>query len=494
MTLKTASCFSRRCRSRDVPALTSNTWIPVLIAAVPWLRVSPLMASESTALIRVEETSQRERNDTILPLPSLTVIRNGPGLSMLQLANYGGKAFESIANYCFDGPKAPKSWIVNYFGDDGERQTALDNLHHHNRKHPSSPAIQKQHKALRIHCHRLLNYARPQSHTIDTQIVTFKMLVAIIPRYPGIRALFHDHKDFRNAPLSHLWKRDQDCGKEWIFYRDLVIFCISEGPLTFLVEGTLPSKLGRLELVAGNLNKVPVEALLAHCRSGPEFDPPRLCAIRYLSGILEVRSFWLQGKDDPTRFYDVLCDIYETILQLIQDTEMDVADGDSPLIPWLTAARDALDLFACAALEGLLLLDHHKCLDSLPRCPPQLPMVVSLIMRDGVQKRFPEASIAASSVNAILERTPPQNTENADDIDRAESPRVQDNSEHSEDGNTSLFEEVTNNPDVDNDSDNGTAVTIYERYGYESLQTPALDGPRVRRMPYLANLLSALRR
>ncbi|KAJ7485587.1 hypothetical protein FB451DRAFT_1230394 [Mycena latifolia] len=204
------------------------------------------------------------------------------------------------------------------------------------------------------------------------------MLVAIIPRYPGIRVLFHDHKDFRGTSLDGLWNRNQDCGKEWTFYRDFAVFCITDsGPLTVLVEGKLPSKLGRLELVGGNLNKVPTEALLADCRSGPEFDPPRLCAIQYLAGILELRSFWLQCKANPTRFYDVLCDIYETILQLIQDTEVDVADEDCLLIPWLPAARNALDVLACTALDGLLVLDS---LDCLPRCPPQLPNIVVFFM------------------------------------------------------------------------------------------------------------------
>ncbi|KAJ7485576.1 hypothetical protein FB451DRAFT_1363458, partial [Mycena latifolia] len=204
------------------------------------------MASESTALIRVEDSRpEPEPSDSIVPLHrrnTLTVMYSGPGLSMLQLATYGGKAFQSIANYCFSGPKNPKLWIDNFFGNDGERQAALDNLHHHNRKLPTTPAIQKHHKELRNRCHKLLSYARPQSHTVDTQLVTFKMLVAIIPRYPGIR----------------------DCGTEWIFYRDFAVFCITDsGPLTVLVEGKLPSKLGRLELVGGNLSTVPTEALLA---------------------------------------------------------------------------------------------------------------------------------------------------------------------------------------------------------------------------------------
>ncbi|KAJ7467202.1 hypothetical protein FB451DRAFT_1561079 [Mycena latifolia] len=380
------------------------------------------MASESTALICVE--TQPEPNDTILPLPrrnTLTVMYSGPGLSMLQLANYGGRAFQSIANYCFKGPENPKSWIVNYFGDDGERQTALDNLHHHNRKHPSSPVIQKQHKALREHCHKLLKYARPQSHTVDTQLVTFKMLVAIIPRYPGLRVLFYDHKDFRDASLSHpehLWKRDQDCGREWTFYRDFVVFCISEGPLTVLVEGRLPSELGRLELMDGSLNKVPAESLLAYW---PEFDPPRLCAIRYLAGILELRSFWLQGKDNPTRLYDILSEICETTLQLIQDTEIDVAHENYSLIPWLSAACHALDVLACTALDGLLLLDSLNC---LPCCPPQLPTIVSILTRDHMQKRFPKAFAPAFLVHSILERSPrpDQDAETEAEINRIPSP------------------------------------------------------------------------
>jgi hypothetical protein len=118
-----------------------------------------------------------------------------------------------------------------------------------------------------------------RSYSIDTQLVTFKILVAIITRYPGLRQHFYDHKDLRNnenqsgIDFENLWRRQlQSCGEEWNFYRDLAAFCISENDLAKLVEADKPSEVAVVKLEDGNLNKVPIEILLGWCRSVPNSD------------------------------------------------------------------------------------------------------------------------------------------------------------------------------------------------------------------------------
>ncbi|KAJ7661688.1 hypothetical protein B0H17DRAFT_323020 [Mycena rosella] len=101
------------------------------------------------------------------------------------------------------------------------------------------------------------------------------------------------------------------------------------------------------------------------------------------------------------------------MLKLIEDAEIDMPDEDCLLLPWLSAARDGLDILACFALDGLLLLESIGC---FPHCPPQLPKIISLLLRDKqkTHPHFPKASAAASAVDSILEHAPLQDTESED--------------------------------------------------------------------------------
>jgi len=112
--------------------------------------------------------------------------------------------------------------------------------------------------------------------TVTTQLITFKILVAVVTRYPGIRRLFHHPKYSKTvSPLAassshfkNLWNRPhQQCGEEWTFYRDFAIYCLTDGPLTTLVESVLPSKFGQLKLLeSDDWNKDPIEILCSFCR------------------------------------------------------------------------------------------------------------------------------------------------------------------------------------------------------------------------------------
>lgn len=95
------------------------------------------------------------RRDTAL---SGIMVRRGPGLTMLQLARFGGEVVERIADFSifkFRGPNHLMLQIGNYFGHDDMRQVALDELH------AKRDRLPKRH-ALREHCHKLLKYALPQ--------------------------------------------------------------------------------------------------------------------------------------------------------------------------------------------------------------------------------------------------------------------------------------------------------------------------------------------
>ena|SRR5882762_522030 len=106
-----------------------------------------------------------------------------------------------------------------------------------------------------------------RSHTVDTQLTTFRILVALIPRYPGIRRLFCHPKDSEQllSTLKEHWTPEhQDCGDGWTFYRDYALHCLSNtGELTDLVEKIIPSELGCL--LKESVARVPTQLESRNC-------------------------------------------------------------------------------------------------------------------------------------------------------------------------------------------------------------------------------------
>ncbi|KAJ6559901.1 hypothetical protein B0H19DRAFT_106873 [Mycena capillaripes] len=174
------------------------------------------------------------------------------------------------------------------------------------------------------------------------------------------------------------------------------------------MEAEKPSGLGRVEFEHGTMNKAPIEILLGWCRdaiSQPGFDSSRICAIRYLGGILVLPIFWQNRAPDEARFFAVLSDVCHTVFQLISDTGEEVADTsvDTPsasvdMSPETSAAREAVDILCTATLNGLLFLNKTKpfprpWLDALPDIPSRLSSVA-------MKTYFPRASTVASDIVA----------------------------------------------------------------------------------------------
>lgn len=112
---------------------------------------------------------------------------------------------------------------------------------------------------------------------------------------------------------------------------------------------------------------------------GPGFESSRLCAIRYLAGILELPRFWSGGNTHPERFFDILSNLCNTLLRLIQDTEGNLADGALDSSSSMSAARQVVDILSCVTFDGLLRLPRLNI--PLPDCPVQLPTIIVMFMR-----------------------------------------------------------------------------------------------------------------
>ncbi|KAF7344023.1 Ubiquitin fusion degradation protein I [Mycena venus] len=337
---------------------------------------------------------------------ALQLIRSGPGLTVSQLAERGGQWIGSALNMGFRMLERDHyKCIKEFFGEDDypKRQEALDSLHVA-LKDVGRARLSRQHLALWDDCHKLLKDAR-NSKSIETQLVTFCTLISIITRYPGLRRRFSDHKDLQKDEKQsekhfsdNLWKRElQSCSEEWHFYRDFAAYCITESPLAKLVEAERPSELGRVESEAGTINKVPIEELLGYCRDGTAetgVDFPRICAIRYLGGILLLPTFWEKRGSHNGRFFDVLRLLCITVFQLIHDTGVEADDTSVDMSHEMCATREAVDILCTATLNGLLLLNRTK---QLPRhWLVHLPDIPSRLSTNVMKKCFPDASTVAS--------------------------------------------------------------------------------------------------
>jgi hypothetical protein len=82
-----------------------------------------------------------------------------------------------------------------------------------------------------------------------TQLQTFKSLVMLTTRYPGLRRLFLRFENVRRATthvaIADLWKRaDGLCTLEWHYFRQFAASCLSDGDISITLEEIPPRELG----------------------------------------------------------------------------------------------------------------------------------------------------------------------------------------------------------------------------------------------------------
>ncbi|KAJ6510330.1 hypothetical protein C8R45DRAFT_963762 [Mycena sanguinolenta] len=291
------------------------------------------------------------------------------------------------------------------------RQTALDELHT-TLQDANPKSRSERHKRLWGECDTLLTFAHPNSSTLKTQLVTFKILVALITRYPGLRRALRDCKHLKKASqtdpsFKKLWKPryDFDAGEDWEFHRNFVAFCLSDldhdskNVLIKLVETGPPSQLGRVEFEQGTLNPVPIEILVGVSRSGPDFDFPRISAIRYLAGILELPMFWDKGSTELDRVSAIFSELCRTIHQLLDDTKIDVNQTSFASSPSMAAACEAVDILCRATFKALLNIRNP-----LPY-PDLLWQIIDMFLQKNMSICFPRASTKALLVSKLLHDT-----------------------------------------------------------------------------------------
>ena len=129
-----------------------------------------------------------------------TLIRysGGPGLTMAQIIDQGGKIVTRVCNTGYDGPLKHESYIQAFFSEAGpeKRERALDKLYKADRDN-----LTKEHHQLLDHCHDLLKYALPE-YVILQSISIRRVLTLVIQIHSKDAAHYLQDSNSSNHTLS----------------------------------------------------------------------------------------------------------------------------------------------------------------------------------------------------------------------------------------------------------------------------------------------------
>ncbi|KAJ7115337.1 hypothetical protein C8R44DRAFT_739924 [Mycena epipterygia] len=254
---------------------------------------------------------------------------SGPGKTLHEIYSTLGLSAEKYANRAAHtlglGPRAVAHRIQAFFGDGYERESKLNLFgDHHFRR-------------LEKDCLRLMEYALP-SESARTQLQTFKTLVALITRYPGLWRLFRNSKHIQpvensEVAISCLWDRAGDpCSSQWGFYRDFASGCVADNDISSIV-GNYPMS----DFSGGQGGLTVIERLLIAADS------------QYLGGILELPSFWIQTG---SIYEAVIKKLFSTLAVLLKDIGVDSMDV-SDSVYTMKSDPEGLDILSEAVLAGL---------------------------------------------------------------------------------------------------------------------------------------------
>ncbi|KAJ6605597.1 hypothetical protein DFH09DRAFT_204846 [Mycena vulgaris] len=264
----------------------------------------------------------------------------GPGKTLHEIYSSLGAMAEKHANRAAHslgmGPIAVGERLSTHFGDGGEREEALSGLR------TNIP------RKLAKDCARLMAYALP-CETLTTQLEAFKSLITVITRYPGTRMILLDSKPpaGEEGDIAGLWDHPSEvCDREWAFHRKFAAACLADRDISSVVEAVEPQQLGSVSEHLAGLSII--ERLLVFSDSDGQSHFSHQIAIRYLGGILELPSFWLQAG---ALHRTVVQKILARALLLLKDLGV-----DSPALDNSTAGVldiDGTDILCDALLQGI---------------------------------------------------------------------------------------------------------------------------------------------
>ncbi|KAJ7118146.1 hypothetical protein C8R44DRAFT_738098 [Mycena epipterygia] len=293
--------------------------------------MEPSYTGDSLVLIPTIQLPVLPRSPRVLVPTSFT----GPGKTLHEIYCTLGDRAEKRANRAAHtlglGPAAVAERIRIFLGDGTQRESALAQL-----RDGIPPKLEKD-------CGRLVQYALP-SETSSTQLEAFKCLVALTTRYPGLRCIFLDRESFQIAGnhesnIALLWDRpDGICGDQWHFHRNFAAACTADMDISSMVEDSLIQSLGSVLEQCTGLSILERILVASDCEGSSTFS--RLIAIRYLGGILDLPSFWLQSG---MMYRAVVQKLLERATLLLQDLHLDSERSDE-FTPAVTSDIEGVDI------------------------------------------------------------------------------------------------------------------------------------------------------
>ncbi|KAJ7486446.1 hypothetical protein FB451DRAFT_1227311 [Mycena latifolia] len=307
------------------------------------------------------------------------------GRTLHQLYSRASGTLEKQANRAAHrwglGPCALVQRIEVFFGTGEGRMGRLEEL-----RAEVSPSLKKG-------CSKLIAYTLPQE-SARTQVQAFKSIVIIATRYPGARALLLQSTHFRRSvvnqrTISALWARgDGSHTPDWDFHCDFAASCLSDSDISGIIADTSPADLSSIHGTSGSLTVTERLLVASECGGSNPFSGP--LALRYLGGVLELPTFWLEGG--PVHGA-IMKKILIRLEFALRDLGLDAPEVDTASN--LAADFEGVDFLAVTILTGICGLDNP---DIQMECwYDSLGKVVCLLRGSGVGDVLPKATGIATS-------------------------------------------------------------------------------------------------
>ncbi|KAJ7273163.1 caspase domain-containing protein [Mycena rebaudengoi] len=298
--------------------------------------------ANSTSIILYPSDSQRQLLLAETGEQSLQASRypSGPGRTLDEIYTAAGllvgKNANKAAHHLGLGPCAVARRICAFFGDGREREEKLEKLR----------TVSDDSHTLKKDCIKLMGYTLP-SESSQTQLQAFKSIITLTTRYPGIRCLFLGSKHIQRVGVSEetilkLWNRGREsCGQEWDFMFHFAAACLADQDISAMVEDSQARAVASIE---NDLSMAERLLVASDCEGVSKFS--KHIAVRYLGGILELPSFWIQ---EGAIHEAVVKKIYRRTTGILQDLGIDSAEGEDSGV---LADHDGIDTLCAALLTG----------------------------------------------------------------------------------------------------------------------------------------------
>ncbi|KAG8760920.1 hypothetical protein FRC14_000992 [Serendipita sp. 396] len=274
-------------------------------------------------------------------------------------------------------------------------------------------------------CQRLMKYTRP-TQTVETQMGAFRKIVMFTTNYPGLRLLFLQFNGLKQAKhtraaVEHLWNRtflkDNAYRREWEFFYDFAMQCLSGGEIAEEIENCPITNMG---LVRNNDQSWVMDKLMFKWTTCEFYDISGFIAMRYLGGILQLPTFWLEDNHDHHQLFTRK--LFLRIRKVLEDVGL---GGEGSLgSEEHVVDMGGIDIVARAALVGV-----HKWSQIVAgnlegeSWVGEFRKVVKLLSTPKAREIFPDSSKEAVTLFCEFNRDhpPPKESEVTNDSDNTES-------------------------------------------------------------------------